>query len=468
MSRFCSSTVAHRSAAAPAGRRSRAPRRTRRFALPDEARLASEAPGRGHACDRCRRDHHAVARAPCSPKPSRLKLAGFADALPDRSYGAWSDLLGFLPPGRQSYVNAGTFAVGWELGATLMENIRLGLQRVDLSKSMYGTEPTPQYPLYFLDQDVLNAYIVSHVPAEDVHVMEHRLAPHPPFPAASNCETSRTSSASTRTASSLSSSIMRAKSRGFRRFNRRVLEAPAAPPTRRRRANPRPPKDVAAAYAPRNPCADRAEAILCDVVCRLAAERRPERPCVSHCALTFLCNPSPNAERQQGHKIGIPVRLRRRRFEVLATTRRGGARRPRIRAQPITAEQRFDRLFLIVHGHGGVLDELDIPVPAGGTLPVTDLRLMLTTASARRSSSIASSSRSDSVASTMQHLMPRPTVSIVVCTRDLPSTCAAGSTLLRCGCPRRVRGRRQRFARRRHGTRSAPRSPVRYVREPQL
>jgi hypothetical protein len=110
------------------------------------------------------------------------KLAGFADALPDRSYSAWSDLLGFLPPGRQSYVNAGTFVVGWELGATLMENIRLGLQRVDLSKSMYGTEPTPQYPLYFLDQDVLNAYIVSHVPAEDVHVMEHRLAPHPPFP----------------------------------------------------------------------------------------------------------------------------------------------------------------------------------------------------------------------------------------------------------------------------------------------
>jgi hypothetical protein len=36
-------------------------------------------------------------------------------------------------------------------------------------------------PFYFGDQDVLNAMVAAHLKADEIMMLEHRLAPHPPF-----------------------------------------------------------------------------------------------------------------------------------------------------------------------------------------------------------------------------------------------------------------------------------------------
>src|SRR5207245_3900154 len=102
----------------------------------------------------------------------------FADALPDRFDSRWEKLLSLPPVRRQTYVNTGLLALSKALGVRVLQDLRDAARHVDLSRSMTGSGDRPDYPFYFLDQDILNAIFASRLPRGELEVMEHRLVPH--------------------------------------------------------------------------------------------------------------------------------------------------------------------------------------------------------------------------------------------------------------------------------------------------
>ena len=110
------------------------------------------------------------------------KVVAFEDALASRHDPRWGAILDLPRLRRQTYVNSGLLAFPQTLGTLLLEELRTLSQRVDLEASMEGRLGTPSDPLYYLDQDVLNAVLATRIKGRDISVIEHRLAPHPPFP----------------------------------------------------------------------------------------------------------------------------------------------------------------------------------------------------------------------------------------------------------------------------------------------
>lgn len=108
------------------------------------------------------------------------KVVAFADALADRHDPRWAELLELGEIRRQPYVNSGLVAVPQKLGTEILQLLATCGSVVDTSRSMAG-QGRPSDPFYFPDQDVLNAILGSKVAREDLLVLEHRLAPHPPF-----------------------------------------------------------------------------------------------------------------------------------------------------------------------------------------------------------------------------------------------------------------------------------------------
>jgi hypothetical protein len=109
------------------------------------------------------------------------KVIAFADPFWERSYEEWSALLGLPPVRRQTYVNAGVLAVGEELGRRLLPIIVEKTRALDIARSQHGFGSAVE-PLYYYDQDVLNAVLASEVPPQSLVILSNRLAPHPPFP----------------------------------------------------------------------------------------------------------------------------------------------------------------------------------------------------------------------------------------------------------------------------------------------
>ena len=77
--------------------------------------------------------------------------------------GAWSELLGLLASvsDRQPYVNSGLVVAGRELGTRASRRGRCGLRAVEVELTVIA-HGTPDYPFYYLDQDVLNAVCLGH------------------------------------------------------------------------------------------------------------------------------------------------------------------------------------------------------------------------------------------------------------------------------------------------------------------
>jgi hypothetical protein len=109
------------------------------------------------------------------------KTVAFADALFDRFYPSWGELLDLGQPRRQTYVNTGLLALSRESGVELLERLREKAAHVNPERSMTGDGSSPDYPFYFLDQDVFNAILATHPDPDNLVVLDHRLAPHPPF-----------------------------------------------------------------------------------------------------------------------------------------------------------------------------------------------------------------------------------------------------------------------------------------------
>ncbi|MDQ3380681.1 MAG: hypothetical protein M3546_10235 [Actinomycetota bacterium] len=86
------------------------------------------------------------------------RIVAFADEVVHRFDERWSRLLGLGPLRRQPYVNSGLVLADRELGATLLQQVAVGCQQVDVSCTCLATG-SPDYPFYYLDQDVLNALL---------------------------------------------------------------------------------------------------------------------------------------------------------------------------------------------------------------------------------------------------------------------------------------------------------------------
>ena len=111
------------------------------------------------------------------------RIVGFVDedTTKDRFFPEWSSLLGFGPVRRQPYLNAGQLVIPDSLGHRLLELWVEGQAKVDAQRTWHGKGRLSS-PLYFGDQDVLNALVATHFEPEEMMILEHRLAPFPPFP----------------------------------------------------------------------------------------------------------------------------------------------------------------------------------------------------------------------------------------------------------------------------------------------
>jgi hypothetical protein len=76
------------------------------------------------------------------------------------------------------------------LSRRLIEPWKEGLAKVDPQRTWLQKGRLSE-PFYFGDQDVINALLAAHLEADEITMLEHRLAPHPPFPALRLVDTDR-------------------------------------------------------------------------------------------------------------------------------------------------------------------------------------------------------------------------------------------------------------------------------------
>jgi hypothetical protein len=110
------------------------------------------------------------------------RVTGFLNDPPNdrRSFPEWGPGLGVGEIRPQPYLNAGLIAVPSSLQPRLLLPWTELQRKVDTAGTRYGGARLTD-PFYFADQDVLNALLSSRFGAGEVAVLEHRLAPHPPF-----------------------------------------------------------------------------------------------------------------------------------------------------------------------------------------------------------------------------------------------------------------------------------------------
>lgn len=110
-------------------------------------------------------------------------IVAFVDCPPNsrRFHSEWEITLGLGPLRRQPYLNAGLVVFPRTLTDRLLPPWTEGQLAIGIAHSRYG-KATLDDPFYFADQDVLNAVLAARFELGELVVMDHRLAPHPPFP----------------------------------------------------------------------------------------------------------------------------------------------------------------------------------------------------------------------------------------------------------------------------------------------
>jgi hypothetical protein len=103
----------------------------------------------------------------------------FPDDTPGRFFEEWAEL-GLGVPRPQTYASAGHFIVPRGLGTELLETVHKLCATIDVSRTFVcGGRVTD--PLYYLDQDVMNAVLQTAVPAERVAMQAAGSAAYTPF-----------------------------------------------------------------------------------------------------------------------------------------------------------------------------------------------------------------------------------------------------------------------------------------------
>jgi hypothetical protein len=110
------------------------------------------------------------------------RIVGFVNNEPnhDRFFREWTSLLGLGPLRRQPYLNAGQLIVPASHRDRLLEVWVERQAKVDARRTWHGKGRLSD-PLYFGDQDVLNAILAARFERDEIMMLEHRLAPMPPF-----------------------------------------------------------------------------------------------------------------------------------------------------------------------------------------------------------------------------------------------------------------------------------------------
>jgi lipopolysaccharide biosynthesis glycosyltransferase len=108
------------------------------------------------------------------------RVVAVADGV-DRFVAQWGELLGTTAPlRRHAYVCSGLIAAGGPIGSELLGAMDEGQQRVDFSRTYYGSDD-PGYPFRFPEQDILNAVVGTRLDDDQFLALDARLALTPPF-----------------------------------------------------------------------------------------------------------------------------------------------------------------------------------------------------------------------------------------------------------------------------------------------
>jgi hypothetical protein len=100
----------------------------------------------------------------------------------ERFREGWADALDLPPVRRRPYVSSGLIVLGGDEGTEVLELMDDRQRRVDFDRTVFGSDPDEEYPLLYLDQDVLNAILASRPDPDRVTTLDPRLSPVPPFP----------------------------------------------------------------------------------------------------------------------------------------------------------------------------------------------------------------------------------------------------------------------------------------------
>ena len=111
------------------------------------------------------------------------RLVAFTNNEPndDRFFPEWRSMLTLGPLVRRSYLNAGQLVIPASLRDKVVVPWVEGQSKLDLRRTWLGTARLSD-PFYFADQDVLNAVVAANLVDDELLTLDHRLAPHPPFP----------------------------------------------------------------------------------------------------------------------------------------------------------------------------------------------------------------------------------------------------------------------------------------------
>ena len=107
------------------------------------------------------------------------KVVAFSKGV-DRWVPEWGDVLGLgeVPP--RTYLDFALLCASAEVGAPVLELLGERQDRIEFERTMWGSHDEG-YELLYADQDVLNAILAARVSDERTVVLDHRLAPVPPF-----------------------------------------------------------------------------------------------------------------------------------------------------------------------------------------------------------------------------------------------------------------------------------------------
>jgi hypothetical protein len=98
----------------------------------------------------------------------------------DRFFSEWQGLLGLKKLRRRPYVSSGLILLGGSVGRDVLARMHELIQRVELDRTFERSDD-PAYPLFYMEQDVLNAILAGEVAPGAAVTLPHRLVPNPPF-----------------------------------------------------------------------------------------------------------------------------------------------------------------------------------------------------------------------------------------------------------------------------------------------
>jgi hypothetical protein len=99
----------------------------------------------------------------------------------DRFVAKWGELLDLGPLRRRRYVSSGLIALGAPAGEEVLRLVDDRQRRVDPELAYGEGRNVRDYPLLYLEQDVLNAVLAARMEPDLVVALPHRLAPSQPF-----------------------------------------------------------------------------------------------------------------------------------------------------------------------------------------------------------------------------------------------------------------------------------------------